>query len=171
MARWARVHEVAVTAFMGHERDAAVGFRQPRANPLLLCVSLAMSLANRVVFSVLLSGGAIAAFAVAACDRRSDASESAPPAVPGELRVTASEHGFTPSSLSIPKGAPGSLAAVTFVRVSDQTCATEVVFPELDLKKPLPLNTPVHIDVPSDVARTLTFQCGMAMYKGAVLVK
>jgi len=106
------------------------------------------------------------------CDRRSEAStESIPPAAPGELRVTAGEHGFSPSSLAIPKGAPGSLATVSFVRTTDQTCATEVVFPELDIRKALPLNDAVAVNVPSDSARTLTFQCGMGMYKGAVLVK
>ena len=74
-----------------------------------------------------------------ACGKRSDASaDSIGPAAPGELRVVAGEHGFSPGSLSIPKGAPGSMATVNFVRTTDQTCATEVVFPDLDIKKPLP---------------------------------
>jgi plastocyanin domain-containing protein len=108
------------------------------------------------------------------CDKKSDASTGTPslvPAAPGEIRVTASEHGFSPDSLAISKGAAGSLATVSFVRTTDQTCATEVVFPELDIKRALPLNQPVAINVPSDSARTLTFQCGMGMYKGALLVK
>jgi plastocyanin domain-containing protein len=108
------------------------------------------------------------------CDKKSDASTESPslsPAAPGELRVVASEHGFTPSSLAIPKGSPGALTTVSFVRTTDQTCATEVVFPELDIKKTLPLNVLVAVNVPSDAARTLTFQCGMGMYKGALLVK
>jgi len=113
-------------------------------------------------------------FASGGCDKKSDASTDStpvPPAAPGELRVTAGEHGFSPASLAIAKGAPGSLATVSFVRTTDQTCATEVVFPDLDLKKTLPLNQPVAVNVPSDSARTLTFQCGMGMYKGALLVK
>ena len=85
--------------------------------------------------------------------------------------MVADEHGFTPASLSLARGAPGSTAPVTFLRTTDKTCATEVVFPDLGVKKDLPLNQPVVIDVPTDAGRTLTFQCGMAMYKGALLVK
>ena len=112
------------------------------------------------------------ALATAACDKKSDAGgESAiPPAAPGELRVTAGEHGFAPSSLSIPQGPAGSLATLSFVRTTDQTCATEVVFPDLDVKKALPLGVPVTVAVPSDAARTLTFQCGMGMFKGKAVI-
>lgn len=84
--------------------------------------------------------------------------------------VTAGEHGFTPTSLKIPAGGPGSHGTVTFVRSTDKTCATEVVFPDLDIEKKLPLNQVVSVDVPTDTAKTLKFQCGMAMYKGAVVV-
>ena len=113
-----------------------------------------------------------------ACGKKPESSsESSAPigsmlaAVTGQYRVVASEHGFSPSSLALPQGAPGSKASVTFIRTTDKTCATEVVFPGLDVKKDLPLDTPVSIDVPTDVARTLTFQCGMAMYKGVLVVK
>jgi plastocyanin domain-containing protein len=124
--------------------------------------------------SVALVGAILAARVLTACDKKSDASTESPvvpPAAPGELRVIAGEHGFVPSSLGVPKGPPGSMATVSFLRTTDQTCATEVVFPELDLKKALPLNKPVAVDLPGDAARTLTFQCGMGMYKGALLVK
>jgi plastocyanin domain-containing protein len=84
--------------------------------------------------------------------------------------VTASEHGFSPSSLKLTHGGPGSHAAVTFVRTTDKTCATEVVFPDLQIERKLPLNEVVSVEVPTDTARTLTFQCGMAMYKGALVV-
>src|SRR5262249_44012954 len=72
--------------------------------------------------------------------------------------------------LKLTQGGPGSHAAVTFIRVTDKTCATEVVFPELNIERKLPLNQVVSVDVPTDTARTLTFQCGMAMYKGALVV-
>lgn len=92
------------------------------------------------------------------------------PAPPGELKIVADEHGFTPSSLPLPKGVAGSTANVTFLRTTDKTCATEVVFPELNLTKELPLEKPIVIAVPADRTRTLTFQCGMGMYKGALVV-
>jgi plastocyanin domain-containing protein len=84
--------------------------------------------------------------------------------------VTADEHGFTPPSLKIPSGGPGSHGTVSFVRTTNDTCATEVVFPDLQLKKDLPLNQVVKVDLPTDAAKTLSFQCGMGMYKGAVVV-
>ncbi len=116
------------------------------------------------------------ALASSACDKKSDASapmpvSSVPVSAPGQLRVVASEHGFSPGSLALPAGAPGSKVAVTFVRTTDDTCATEVVFPDLDVKRDLPLNQIVSIDVPTGAARTLTFQCGMGMFKGQLLVK
>jgi plastocyanin domain-containing protein len=86
-------------------------------------------------------------------------------------RVTVGEEGFAPNSLVLPKGAAGSTVPITFVRTTDETCAKEVVFPDVGIKRALPLNTPVTIDVPADTSRTLTFQCGMAMYKGAMVVR
>ncbi len=69
------------------------------------------------------------------------------------------------------QGAPGSSQPVTFLRTTEKTCATEVAFPELGIQKPLPLNAVVSIDLPTDAARTFTFQCGMGMYKGALVVR
>jgi plastocyanin domain-containing protein len=128
-----------------------------------------MRLSTAVAFVVSLSCLAPAGASLGGCDKKSEA--SADMGAPGDLRVTAGEHGFSPTSMMLPKGAAGSLATVTFVRTTDQTCATEVVFPDLDVKKALPLNTPVTIDVPSDAPRTLSFQCGMGMYKGALVVR
>ena len=86
----------------------------------------------------------------------------------GKVSVTADDHGFTPSSVEVKKGAPVELV---FTRTTDDTCATEVVFPELSVKKELPLKTPVSVTVPTGEARTLAFQCGMGMYKSKVVVK
>ena len=90
------------------------------------------------------------------------------PAGKATIAVTADDKGFTPTSVEVKQGEPTVLA---FTRTSDETCAKEVVFPELNVKKPLPLNQAVAIDVPTADARTLTFQCGMGMFKGSVVVK
>jgi len=84
--------------------------------------------------------------------------------------VTADEHGFSPPSVKLPKGGPGSHMGVTFVRTTDKTCATEVVFPDLNIDQKLPLGQVVSVDLPTDSASTLSFQCGMGMYKGAIVV-
>lgn len=93
-------------------------------------------------------------------------SKKAPPA-PGQIDITANDKGFQPSSVTVKKGARATLV---FTRTTDDTCATEVVFPELSLKKDLPKDQPVAIPVPSDKEQTLTFQCGMGMYKSSVVI-
>lgn len=112
---------------------------------------------------------AMACMAGLVCLGSASCSKSSAAASP-QADVVASEHGFTPGSLNVPAGGPGSHHTVTFVRTTDKTCATEVVFPDLKIEKKLPLNQVVPVDLPTDTAKTLTFQCGMAMYKGAVVV-
>jgi plastocyanin domain-containing protein len=85
----------------------------------------------------------------------------------GAVQITADSNGFTPSSVTLKKGAPASLV---FTRTTDETCATEVVFPELKIEKKLPKGQPVTIEVPTDKEQKLTFQCGMGMYKSAVVI-
>jgi plastocyanin domain-containing protein len=91
------------------------------------------------------------------------------PAAPvaGAVAITADDHGFTPSSVSFKKGAPASLVVT---RTTDDTCAKEIVIPDLHITKELPKGQPVAIDIPTDTTRTLTFQCGMGMYKSSIVV-
>ncbi len=84
------------------------------------------------------------------------------------IAIRADDKGFTPSAVALKKGTPATL---TFTRTTDDTCAKEVVFPEINLKKSLPLNAPVDVDVPTDGARTLAFTCGMGMFKSSVLIQ
>jgi plastocyanin domain-containing protein len=92
---------------------------------------------------------------------------AASPAGAGVIAIEANEKGFTPGSVALKKGAPTTLV---FRRTTDETCATKVVFPELNLTKDLPLNQPVSVEIPSGEARTLTFQCGMGMFKGKIVI-
>ena len=109
---------------------------------------------------------AVGAFAAAGCNKKTDAAPAA--AQSGPVAITVDADGFKPNSVTFKKGAPATLI---FTRTTDDTCATEVVFPQLDIKKELPKNTPVTITVPTDKEQKLTFQCGMGMFKGSVVVK
>lgn len=84
------------------------------------------------------------------------------------IRVVADDKGYTPSSVTVQRGRPVTLE---FIRTSNDTCATEVSFPELGINKPLPLNSPVDVPVPTDATRTYAFACGMGMFKGRLVVQ
>ena len=84
----------------------------------------------------------------------------------GTIRVT--EKGFEPANLSFAAGRPLML---TFKRTTDATCATEVVFAGLGIRKKLPLNQAITISLPAQKAGTLPYACGMNMFKGSVSVK
>lgn len=109
--------------------------------------------------------------AVVACSKSEAAKEAAPvaaPAEPGTTNVIADSKGFTPNSIQLKKG---EVAKLVFTRTTDETCARDIVFPDLKINQPLPLNQPVKLEIPTDEARTLTFQCGMGMYKSSVVVQ
>jgi plastocyanin domain-containing protein len=65
----------------------------------------------------------------------------------------------------------GAVARLTFVRTTEKTCGTEVVFPSLNIKRALPLNVPVTIEFTSPQAGEVAFACGMNMLKGVVVVQ
>lgn len=96
------------------------------------------------------------------------ASATGVPDASGKIAVTVDEHGFHPSAIEVAKGQHTTLE---FRRTSEQTCATSVVFPELKLEKPLPLNQTVAIQLPANLSSPLVFQCGMGMYHGKVVVR
>ncbi|MDF2696459.1 MAG: hypothetical protein K0S65_4842 [Labilithrix sp.] len=123
-----------------------------------------MTFDRRILFSTLAVALGLSA---AGCKEKAAPESASAPLPPGAIAVTADENGFKPSSVTFKKGAPASLV---FTRTSDETCATEVVFPELHVKKDLPKGKAVVIDIPTDKDQKLTFQCGMGMYKSSVVV-
>jgi HlyD family secretion protein len=82
--------------------------------------------------------------------------------------IEVSATGFSPSSIEIESGKP---TTITFIRISEEGCGTEVLFPDLKINQPLPLNKPVPITITPKKPGELKFSCGMDMMKGKVIVR
>jgi membrane fusion protein, heavy metal efflux system len=80
------------------------------------------------------------------------------------VQVTVSEKGFVPDHLIV---ASGQRTRIRFLRTTDKTCAAEVVFPSLSIRRTLPLNQPVDVEI-TPVKGELAFACGMGMFKGTI---
>jgi hypothetical protein len=83
-------------------------------------------------------------------------------------RIVVNDQGFEPAKVTLRAGTPVRL---TFIRTTDKTCGTEVVFPSLNIKRALPLNEPVVIEFMPAKAEEIAFACGMNMLRGAVVVR
>lgn len=108
--------------------------------------------------------------AAAACERadKSQTSGSVEATGPAskEARVEVNRDGFAPDHIEI-----GPDRRVTFRRTSDDTCATAVVVPKLNVRKALPLNEDVVVELPPTASGELALQCGVGMHKGSVVVQ
>lgn len=93
--------------------------------------------------------------------------KSQEPAQPKRIEIEVTAEGFSPSRVEVEPGKPVRLV---FTRRSDKTCATEVAVPSLKIKKALPLNEPVPIDITPE-KEDVSFSCGMNMLKGTLVVK
>ena len=83
-------------------------------------------------------------------------------------KILVNEQGFEPAKIALRAGVP---ARLTFIRTTNKTCGTEVVFPSLNIKRALPLNEPVIIEFTPAKAEEIAFACGMNMLRGAVVVQ
>lgn len=84
-----------------------------------------------------------------------------------EIEVRVSKDGYTPSTIRLKKGIH---THITFLRVDEKNCAGELVFPDLGIKKDLPLGKPVTVELMPDKDGEIRFTCGMEMYRGKLLV-
>lgn len=82
------------------------------------------------------------------------------------IEITA--EGYKPESITVEVGKP---VTITFIRRTDQSCGTEITFPELKITKPLPLNIPVEVTFTPQRAGNINFTCGMDMLHGKVVVR
>jgi RND family efflux transporter MFP subunit len=83
-------------------------------------------------------------------------------------KVLVTETGYEPAKLTV---RAGEVARITFVRTTDKTCGTEVVFPSLNIRRALPLNEPVIVEFTPKSSSEIGFVCGMNMLRGTVVVR
>jgi RND family efflux transporter MFP subunit len=91
---------------------------------------------------------------------------AAPPVATYDIAITPT--GFEPARITIDRNVPAELR---FTRKTDQTCATAVSVPSLNIKRDLPLNVTVSVPIPPRATGELAFVCGMNMLKGTVVVR
>ena len=84
-----------------------------------------------------------------------------------EATVKVTEKGYEPAELKLRLGVP---ARLTFVRETDATCGTEVVFPEYDIERVQPLKERVVVEFTPQKSGEFTFTCGMKMLKGKLVI-
>ena len=82
------------------------------------------------------------------------------------VTVTVTDSGYEPGSISAHAGQPLTLV---FKRTTDQGCGQQVVFPDRDIRRDLPLNQEVEVELTPRENETIAFTCGMGMYRGSVV--
>jgi plastocyanin domain-containing protein len=75
--------------------------------------------------------------------------------------------GYKPSNITI---RTGERVRLKFVRKEYSGCTREVVIPALELRKELPPNKPVFVDLPALSPGQYEFRCGMNMVRGSITV-
>jgi hypothetical protein len=86
----------------------------------------------------------------------------------GRVDVIVDAGGYHPAEVRAPAGSKVTLA---FTRTSEQGCGQELVIEAMEIKRPLPLNEAVEIEVVVPASGELGFACGMNMYRGKVTPK
>src|SRR3989338_7237711 len=76
--------------------------------------------------------------------------------------------GYSPNTISIPKG---KTTKISFLRKDQSSCLEEVVLSDFKIRKFLPLNKKVTIEVTPQKAGEFGFACGMNMFHGKIIVR
>ncbi len=84
------------------------------------------------------------------------------------ISVEVGAHGYTPGEVT---ARAGEEVRLVFTRTSDEGCGQQLVFPDLNIHRDLPLGEAVPVDVTMPASGTVAFTCGMGMYRGSVVVR
>lgn len=75
--------------------------------------------------------------------------------------------GYKPEKIKIKKGEKTKLI---ILRKDPNSCLEEIVIPDFKIKKYLPLNKKIEIEITPKKAGIYRFQCGMNMFHGELVV-
>lgn len=78
------------------------------------------------------------------------------------------EGGYSPQNIIIPKG---KVTKINFFRKDPTACLEEVVLSDFHVKRYLPLNKKITIELKPEEPGEFTYHCGMNMYHGKITVK
>jgi plastocyanin domain-containing protein len=77
------------------------------------------------------------------------------------------EGGYSPNIISIPQG---KTTKISFTRKDPNSCLEEIVLGDFKIKKYLPLNKKVTVEVTPQKKGEYGFACGMNMFHGKIIV-
>ncbi len=88
-------------------------------------------------------------------------------AVKNEVDITVSG-GYSPEVISVPVG---KTTKINFLRTDPTDCLSQVVLPDFRIKRELPLNQKVSVEIAPEKAGEYGYACGMNMYHGKIIAK
>ncbi len=78
------------------------------------------------------------------------------------------EGGYKPEVISIPKG---QVTKINFIRKDKSNCLEEVVLSDFKIRKYLPLNQKVTVEITPQKSGEFGYSCGMNMFHGKIIVR
>lgn len=76
--------------------------------------------------------------------------------------------GYQPQNIVLPNKRK---TVLKFLRKDESSCLEEVLIPDFNIRKFLPLNQTVSIELTPQVTGNFPFSCGMNMFHGKIMVK
>lgn len=86
----------------------------------------------------------------------------------GEEIDIAVEGGYSPETIIISKG---KTTKINFLRKDANTCLEEVVLGDFKIRKQLPLNQKISVEITPQKSGEFRYSCGMGMFHGKIIVK
>ena len=78
------------------------------------------------------------------------------------------EGGYSPETIVVEKGKP---IILNFLRKDPNSCLEDVILGDFKIRKQLPLNKKVSIELTPEKTGEFVYSCGMGMYHGKIIVQ